>query len=352
MSYTGDLIQKGLILTDNPSSKPILDFDSYTEAVVKIIKESHPNFTIGIIGEWGTGKTTLMNSIKNELDKDKENIITVWFDAWKYENEKQFALIPLLKTISYSIKDDKNEKKKNLKEALKEAAIFTLGVSNDIVSSIVTNYAGKELGGLFKKSLEDVTSKLIPQLQGLKKLSEADKNSIFYNGIDNIQEALNAIRSDNRSFRLIIFIDDLDRCSEGKVLQILESMKIFLSLDGIIYILGIDYDRIANLIGKKYKTSEGEEYLKKFIQIPILLTEWNQDEIVNLIDDFLENDIINKGYKQIIGENKGIIASAIKENPREIKRFLNNLIISYEVFVKVQKIDDEYSKNMFLKQLL
>jgi len=110
-------------------------------------------------------------------------------------------------------------------------------------------------------------------------------------------------------------------------------MKIFLSFDGIIFILGIDYDRIVNLISKKYKTSEGEEYeyLKKFIQIPILLTEWNQDEILNLIDDFLENDIINQGYKSIIGENKEIIASAIKENPREIKRFLNNVIISYEV---------------------
>jgi nucleoside-triphosphatase THEP1 len=118
-----------LILTDNHSNKPILDFDSYSDVVVKIIKESHPNFTVGIIGEWGTGKTTLMKSIKNQLDKDKENIITVWFDAWKYENEKQFALIPLLKTISYSIKDDKDEKKKNLKETIKEAAIFALGIS-------------------------------------------------------------------------------------------------------------------------------------------------------------------------------------------------------------------------------
>ena len=45
-----------------------------------------------------------MKSIEKEFDKDKENIISVWFDAWKYENEKEFALIPLLKTINYSIK--------------------------------------------------------------------------------------------------------------------------------------------------------------------------------------------------------------------------------------------------------
>ena len=352
MFYNKDHLQKGLIITDNPSSKPILDFVSYSDAIVKIIKESHPNFTAGIIGEWGTGKTTLMNLIKNELEKDKENIISVWFDAWKYENEKEFALIPLLKTINYSINDDNNEKKRNLKEALKEAAIFTIGISNEVVSSIVTNYAGKELGGFFKKSLEDVTTKLVPRLKELKKLSEDDKNSIFYNGIQNIQDALNILRDDNSDFRVIIFIDDLDRCSEDKVLEILESMKIFLSLDGIIFILGINQTKIVELINSKYKTDKGEQYLKKFIQIPITLTEWNQDEVIKLIDNFLENDIINQGYKEIVRDNKEIIATSIEQNPREIKRFLNNLIISYEVFVKVQKIEDEEAKNVFLKQLL
>ena len=58
------------------------------------------------------------------MNKDKENVISVWFDAWKYENEKEFALIPLLKTINYSIKEDNNEKKKKLKEAFKRSSNF------------------------------------------------------------------------------------------------------------------------------------------------------------------------------------------------------------------------------------
>jgi len=59
----------------------------------------------------GTGKTTLINLIKSELKTGDEDIVSVWFDAWKYENEKEFALIPLLKTINYSITGN-NEKKK------------------------------------------------------------------------------------------------------------------------------------------------------------------------------------------------------------------------------------------------
>jgi KAP family P-loop domain len=127
-------LQKGLIITDNYSDQPIFDFDIYSNAIEKIIKNSFPNFTIGIYGDWGTGKTTFMHSIERELNKTK-NFITVWFDAWKYENEKEFALIPLLKTINYSLEDNNDKNRIALKEALKEAAIFTLGVSGNIVSS-------------------------------------------------------------------------------------------------------------------------------------------------------------------------------------------------------------------------
>ena len=145
----------------------------------------------------GTGKTTLMNSIMKQLLKNKDNIEIVWFDAWKYENEKEFALIPLLKTINYSIKDDNDENKKRLKETLKEAAIFTLGISKDFISSIVSTYAGKKVGDLVDRGLEDINTKLIPQLKE-KSISEIDKNSIFYNGIKNIQNAIDKVREKNR----------------------------------------------------------------------------------------------------------------------------------------------------------
>ena len=141
-------LQKGLIITDNFSAQPILDFGAYSDALVKMIKNSHPNFTIGIFGEWGTGKTTLMKLIENKLhdgynnERENSNIVTVWFDAWKYENEKKFALIPLLKVIDYSIECKNDEKKKNLKNALKETGIFTLGISTEIISSFVSKYAG------------------------------------------------------------------------------------------------------------------------------------------------------------------------------------------------------------------
>ena len=59
-----ELYQKGLIITDDIAIDPILDFNSYRDAIVNIVRKSYPKFTIGIFGDWGTGKTTLMNSIR------------------------------------------------------------------------------------------------------------------------------------------------------------------------------------------------------------------------------------------------------------------------------------------------
>jgi uncharacterized protein YjbI with pentapeptide repeats len=338
-----DRYQRGLIITDDNAFEPILDFNLYRDAIVNIINNSYPKFTIGIFGDWGTGKTTLMNSINDELELQyKENVHTVWFDAWKYENEKEFALIPLLKTINYSIKDDKNEKKKKLKEALKEAAIFTLGVSSDIISSVITNYAGRNVGTLFKRSLEDATTKLIPKLKELNSLSEIDRNTIFYDGIENIQKAINELQTPDNPFRFVIFIDDLDRCSEDKILEILESIKIFLSLKGIIYVLGISHDRIIELINKKFQTNNGEQYIKKIIQIPITLPKWINQDIVDFITNLKKKGIINHKYQEVFNqENIELISEAIENNPREIKRFLNNFIVASEIFSSKQVVAKE-----------
>lgn len=90
------------VLTDEIEVKPFLDFDRYAETIIRMIKGSEPNFSIGIYGEWGTGKTTLMRSVENKLQSG-DDILTIWFNAWRYEREEQFALVSLMKTIAYKM---------------------------------------------------------------------------------------------------------------------------------------------------------------------------------------------------------------------------------------------------------
>jgi predicted KAP-like P-loop ATPase len=87
------------ILTEDIEINPILNFKDYADTIVNMIKGSTPKFSVGIYGEWGTGKTTLMRIIEEKLKSDNK-VLTVWFNAWRYEREDQFAIIALMKTIA------------------------------------------------------------------------------------------------------------------------------------------------------------------------------------------------------------------------------------------------------------
>ena len=340
MSSLDDKLQRGLIITDDISPDPILEFDNYKNAIIRIIKDSYPKFSIGIYGDWGSGKTTLMQSIYDQLEKeneDKQNpIIIVWFNAWRYEREEHFTIIPLLKTIESRISAKQYEP---LKKSFKEAVIFGLNVSKDIVSTIVGNYLGKEAGNILKKGITELTGKVIPKLE---KLNELEKTTIYFEGQTKIENEIKNIRKRNSHFRIVVFVDDLDRCSPKKVIEVFESIKIFLGLDGFIYILGISQNKISEAIRKKYKfekEEEGDHYIKKIIQIPISLSEWNFDDVKKLLIHFLEKNIIHQTYQDIINNNLDLISKAAENNPREVKRFLNSFIVACEIFLKGEGID-------------
>ena len=85
------------VLLDAPTTKPALGFDDYALAFADVILHSSPQFAIGIFGDWGSGKTTLMDAIKRELEVS-DVVIPVSFNAWRYEREEHL-IVPLLDTL-------------------------------------------------------------------------------------------------------------------------------------------------------------------------------------------------------------------------------------------------------------
>ena len=75
------------ILTDDIDPDPILDFNKYAESIAKIVRYSDPKFSIGIYGEWGTGKTTLMKLVKSKLDSYVKEEVFNWIDIKQNEAE-------------------------------------------------------------------------------------------------------------------------------------------------------------------------------------------------------------------------------------------------------------------------
>src|SRR5215212_275359 len=137
MSSEASMTLTGMIITDDVAFHPILDFEAYSDTIVKMITQSHPKFSIGIYGEWGTGKTTLMRVVEDKLKNNEDNILTVWFNAWRYEREDQFAIVALLKTIGYAM--GKHPIYKELKPILLNAVKI---IGRGFLSEIASRYIG------------------------------------------------------------------------------------------------------------------------------------------------------------------------------------------------------------------
>lgn len=108
----GDMVK---ILVDEPVKDGVLGFDQYAAALTNIIIGSDPRFVVGVFGGWGVGKTTLMTMVYESL-KDKDDVVPLWFNAWRYEREKYSAVIPLLNTILVGISE--RTELKDFKEVL------------------------------------------------------------------------------------------------------------------------------------------------------------------------------------------------------------------------------------------
>ena len=326
LSREDDLFQRGLILTDDIAIDPILDFNLYRNAIVNIVKTSHPKFTIGIFGEWGAGKTTLINSVDNALQTDK-SLIRVRLEAWRYKWE-QFPIASLLKSIAYALPAEKQFE--DLKKKLETSAINFLKNTADILTSIISKYASEEYEisqEMFDTFKKELNSKI--QL-----IAELDRDTVYFDGFEEIKKEIKNLRLENPAFRIIVYVDDLDKCSPKKALELLEIIRVFQDVEGFIYIIGISHDILIKLgnIESNEKSNEGEHYVKNLIQVPIALPKWSNQDTVKLVRDFIKKGMIHDKFKDVVDKNIELISVAIDNNPREIKRFLNNFIVAHEIF--------------------
>ena len=326
MSREGELVQSGLILTDDTVIDPILDFNLYSNAIVNIIKNSHPKFSIGVFGDWGTGKTTLINSVDKALQTDRD-LVKIRLEASRYKRE-MFPLVSLLKNIAYTLPADKEFE--NLKQKLETSAINFLKRTPDILTSIISKYASEEdeisheMINTFKKELNSK----------IQLIAELDRDSIYFDGFREINKEIKNLRKDNPAFRIVIFVDDLDKCSPGKAFEILEMIRVFHDIEGFIYVIGLSHDMIVKFskVGNSESSIDGERYIKKLIQVPITLPKWSNQDIVRLVKDLIKKGMIHDKFKDVVDKNIELISVAIDNNPREIKRFLNNFFVACEIF--------------------
>ncbi|HMR99973.1 MAG TPA: SUMF1/EgtB/PvdO family nonheme iron enzyme [Anaerolineales bacterium] len=337
---------KTYLVNDQPTERDALDFTPYVETLADIIQTGNTPLTIGVFGGWGSGKTSLMRMVKNQLPDD---FTIAWFDAWKYDKEETLWRAFLLNVLfAVEQKSGETEELKTLKTMLYRGLELekTGGVTIDLA----------KLGAKVAEGAIQIGLSFIPPLATLadmaKELQKSGKGSIeggFESAIQRERtkiyvEQVRSLEQFQEKFatliksyispqRLVVFVDDLDRCLPEKAIQVLEAIKLFLDVQNCVFVLGIDQDVIARGIEMKYKdvkdkkdsdgrphfTIEGIKYLEKIIQLPFQIPPVIQDDMGKFVEG-LSGEWAHEDCHKVFAEGLG-------DNPRNIKRTVNTFLM-------------------------
>lgn len=278
----------------------------YINGLCTFILHCETPMTISIQGDWGSGKTSMMNMVRAKLNES--NVHTIWFNTWQFS---QFQMqdnlaISMLGSLLSELDCDK-KKVKDLLGTLGNASRTALKIlADNVAGGVVADKLGEIMGA--------------PEVDSAEKIKEI-KND-FQNAINKKLNSLNKEKA-------VIFIDDLDRLQPAKAVELLEVLKVFLDCEKCVFVLAVDYSVVTQGIKQKFGDSvdeeKGKSFFDKIIQLPFKMPVAQYD-ISNYISDALKEMGIaydEKSVKQYVG----LIETSIGCNPRSIKRLFNTYML-------------------------
>jgi hypothetical protein len=387
--------------SDIETSQDLLGYTVHANLLKKVIMDNRNlPVTIGLYGDWGSGKSSILKILQEKIEKEddsKDSSIVIYFDGWNFESfeDAKLSLIQGIvdklesdKSLSANIKDSVKKVKdsifsmKTLMWTLRNAvaplafAAVTGGITT--IPSILT------LFGSFKGKEKDLVDKLTGE--GAEKfLKEALRSHIEANQFSAVHEFrgdFEKLINDTGKERVIVLVDDLDRCLPEHIIDSLEAIKLFLNVEKTAFVIAADEDIVSGAISKQYKDminlsnrrstdnsndmlgrSLGSDYLDKFIQIPYSIPKLSNQEVETYVtllfcESMMEKkdfNVIYEDYHKFIVEHKfegygwdnvkdmnGVkenlplrsiitfmsrctssLSNSLHRNPRQIKRFLN-----------------------------
>ena len=310
-------MNKKIGIIDEPISEGSLDhldISIHADSLIEYIKETDTPITIGIQGEWGSGKTSLINSIYSALnegeDDKKKKYKQIWINSWEYSLLSS-PEESLMKIVSKIIKElTKADEGVKTAEHVGKAAKKVFEGALRIGASVVGGTSGADVA----KELFDETDKSITALR------------------EQLSKLVGEIKSSDKQMfeKVIVYVDDLDRIEPKNAVAILELLKNIFNVKNCVFILAIDYQVVVKGLEHKFgkQTPENEwefrAFFDKIIQLPFMMPmgQYNIGKYVNglLIDiGFVDGDGLDDS------SIKEIIMRTVGGNPRAIKRLVNSV---------------------------
>lgn len=376
-----------LLWSDEPAITDLLSFNAIAETVVDALFDENLNpIALGVSGSWGSGKTTVLNLIDQEVKSRSKggdrSVLVIRADPWRYDpavGPKESLISEILVALVQEFSDvdtageaassafKKLVRRVNWSKALKIVAKTSLTLQLPTLDSVL---------GLVSDEPETLKSE-----KGLAAFREEFSSFLKEPALAHVAQ-------------VVVLVDDLDRCLPDTVIETLEAIRLFLSVEGMSFVIAADEERVAEAIQQKLQTpvaSNEEEsvaslYLHKIVQTTIPLPALSYFDTraylflllakAKVSDDIYANLVVSCATLRAVAGSLDdlavpseqdlsfeaatasrltpILYEKFKGNPRRIKRFMNDLHIRQSVASKrgIALETDAIAKLMVLEKLL
>lgn len=375
MRKGGDRLKKGKQMKIIEDKELYLDDDTdlletkkYADVLKEAILNIHTPSTIGLFGEWGSGKSSIIKTVQNDLEKEKPNIKFITYDAWKYQGDSFRRTF--LKEVANELRHDGGEHFKRFYESETSDILITQSLSKkylficiglivalcivlgflpipntvQITLSVVIALVGSIVA--FSKNLlvDYKTSVSRPVLFASEQFSEIfnemigkslKKTTIFSSAIEYFCGNMHLKNLE----KIVIIVDNLDRCDAKTACEMLGDIKGFLEKKGVVFVVPIDDSALLKHIQIQLHsyndTHEVSEFLRKIFNVALRIKNYQTRDLFLFTKELLGGNRI-----ELKADTIGIIAREYASNPRRIIQFINNFQME-KMIVQSKQQDEE-----------
>ena len=304
-----------MVLADSPAldGTDALEFEAMAGRLERIIVASRTSapFTASIEAGWGAGKSTLMRRVQRRLEGKAPgqtgaltDARTVWFNAWTAPESQ------VLEGLVRSVLDQLDT---NLirRVARKRKLLRGLGIGASFVAGFLR--LGNVVDRLWEKASVDPKQR--------NELNEFVREAM--------EKWLAKTTSPNGRL-IVVFIDDLDRCSSVTVMQVFEAMKLYLDVPGFVFVLGWDTEQVLRAVAANKGNEDRlpQRYVEKIVQFGFRIPRPSDEQLASLANTLCEAAGLTEAV--LPKEKRELLINTTDGNPRQLKRFINRFILLYE----------------------
>lgn len=401
-----------MIIPDNETDIDLLYYEAISKTVVSLLDSADDTaLTVGIHGDWGAGKSSILKMLEAEY-ADKDEVLCVVFNGWLFQGFEDTKAV-LIETIIEKLlarpklpataKHKANDllKRVNWMKVARRmgglAFTATTGIPTlDQLEGVLATAKGF-VGKAGEFSAEDIEG-FISKTEGYLKDAEPDT---VPNQIHKFREEFSELLSEAKIDRLIVVVDDLDRCLPKTSIETLEAIRLFLFVPGAAFVIAADEAMIEYAVKKHFPdlplsqgpASYAQNYLEKLIQVPFRLPplgyvetrtyitllmsqtklgagDENFLKLRGLAKEVLRRPWVDDGFSReeiakalgavppevedalnLANQISAMLTDGARGNPRQIKRFLNAMTLRLAIAER-RGIADEIKFPILAKLML